>query len=215
MELLVVTLAQLHPEREADGIARVHLLADRVRKAAGLVSAQFFRSRGQSTYYVSLTTWEDEQMWREARERANPKRLLLGAATELLAQAPEQWYMRYLWGYSRPAAEPALASIHLATTYHNQGAHAQRGWIASLRRQAALPRMAFAFLARGMSEQSLPRQTPPGTPVDYGQGAIFLNFLSWSTETEREESFADPNYKAISRYLSSIGVVQSLALESL
>ncbi len=222
MELLVATLAHLHPGREVDGVARVRLITERMRNAPGLINARFFHSRGQNTYYFALTTWEDEQMWQQAEERFSPKRLLLGSATELLTQIPEQWCMRYLWGYSRPAAEATLAAVHFATTYQNQGDIAQRGWIESLRRQAMQPHLAFAFLARGVSEHTLSEQRQPtisgasaAEPIDYRQGSIFLNFLSWATETEREEFYADANYKAISRFLSSIGVVQTLALDAL
>lgn len=208
MELLVATLARLIPGSEADGIARVRLITERMRNAPGLINARFFQSRGQHTYYFALTTWEDEQMWQQVEERFSPKHLLLGSATELLAQPPEQWRMRYLWGYSRPAVEPTLAAVHFATTSHNQGEIAQRGWIESLRRLVMQPHIAFAFLARGLSEQAV-------DSMDYGQGPIFLNFLSWSTETEREEFYTDPNYKAINRFLSSIGIVQTLALDAL
>jgi len=222
MELLVATLAHLNPGRAADGAARIRLIAETIRNAPALVSVQCYQSRSNETYYFILTTWEDEKAWQQARERYDPKGLLLGSATELLAQAPEQWFMRYLWGYSRPASKATLAAVHLATANHNQGELAQRGWIESLRRQAMQPALAFAFLARGVSENATdtPGQiTAIGDSAagqrDYEQGPIFLNFLSWANETDREEFYADPNYRAISRFLSSIGIVQVLTLEAL
>lgn len=208
MELLVATLAHLNPGREADGAARIRLIAETIRNAPALVNVQCYQSRSNDTYYFILTTWEDEKAWQQARERYNPKGLLLGSATELLAQAPEQWFMRYLWGYSRPASKVTLAAVHLATANHNQGELVQRGWIESLRRQVVQPTLAFAFLARGVSENAADHQ-------DYDRGPIFLNFLSWANETDREEFYADPDYQAISRFLGSIGVVQALNLEAL
>ena|GEM_PF-443185 len=222
MELLVATLAHLNPGHEADGAARIRLIAETIRNAPGLVNVQLYQSRGKDTYYFILTTWEDEKTWQQAQVRYGPKGLLLGSATELLAQAPEQWFMHYLWGYSRPASKAALAAVHLATTYNDQGERAQRGWIESLRRQVTQPTLAFAFLARGVSENATDAQEQAiaagntiAAPGDYEQGPIFLNFLSWANETEREEFYADPNYRAISRFLSSIGVVQALTLETL
>lgn len=221
MELLVATLARLNPGREADGAARIRLIAETIRNAPALINVQCYQSRGNDTYYFMMTTWEDEKAWQQAQDRYNPKGLLLGSATELLAQTPEQWFMRYLWGYSRPASKSALAALHLATANHNQSEIAQRGWIESLRRQVVQPSLAFAFLARGASENDAdtPGQiTAIGNSAgqrDYQQGPIFLNFLSWANETDREEFYADPNYRAISRFLSSIGIVQALTLEAL
>jgi len=210
-------------DKEADGLARIHLIADTVRNAPGLVASRFYRSRGQDSYYFLLTTWEDEESWQKAQERHNPKQLLLGSAMEILIAPPEQWLMRYLWGYSRPAAEPILAAAHLATIRADQAERTQRGWIESLRRQAVQPSLAFAFLARGMNEPTpLPAElsstspvSMPGGDTPYQQGSIFLNLLSWASEADREEFYADQNYLAISRFLSSVGIIQILTLDPL
>jgi quinol monooxygenase YgiN len=222
MELLVTTLAHTAPGRDTEGLARMRLVSDTIRNAPGLIGAQFYRSRGLDSYYFILSTWEDRDLWQRAKERYNPRQLLLGSATELLAGPPEQWYMRYLWGYSRPAASPILASAHLATLYPDQGERAQRAWIESLRRQVMQPVLAFAFLARGSSEPSADSgaQFPATRPANTGEagaaeGSIFLNFLSWASETEREEFYAHSDYKAIARFLGSAGTLQVLALDPL
>src|ERR1700730_15065533 len=212
MELLVVTLAHITPGRDADGLALIRLISDSVRNAPGLVISRFYRSRGHDPYYFMLTTWEDEESWRRAQERYNPKQLLLGSATELLIDPPEQWLMHYLWGYSRPAAVPILAAAHLATIRADQADRTQRGWIESLRRQAVQPTLSFAFLARGVNEDataSLPSLSLQSTAVaNSSNGSIFLNILSWASEADRQEFYADLNYQAISRFLGSVGVVQ-------
>ena len=223
MELLVVTLAHTMVDKEADGLARIHLISDTVRNAPGLVTSRFYRSRGQESYYFLLTTWEDEESWQKAQERHNPKQLLLGSAMKLLISAPEQWLMRYLWGYSRPAAAPILAAAHLATIQADQAERTQRGWIESLRRQAVQPSLAFAFLARGLNEpttlpQGLSSTSPVSTPLGdtpYQEGSVFLNLLSWASEADREEFYADQNYLSISRFLSSVGIIQILTLDPL
>src|SRR6266581_2380969 len=208
MELLAVTLAHITPGRDADGLARIRLISDSVRNAPGLVISRFYRSRGHDPYYFMLTTWEDEESWRRAQERYNPKQLLLGSATELLIDPPEQWLMHYLWGYSRPAAVPILAAAHLATIQPDQAERTQRAWIESLRRQAVQPTLSSGFLARGINEETLVLQAlETATKEDntYQHGAIFLNLLSWASEAEREEFYLDPNYQAISLFLGGAG----------
>ncbi len=223
MELLVVTLAHTMIDKDADGLARIHLISDTVRNAPGLVTFRFYRSRGQESYYFLLTTWEDEESWQQAQERHNPKQLLLGSATELLISPPEQWLMHYLWGYSRPAAAPMLAAAHLATIQADQSERTQRGWIESLRRQAVQPSLAFAFLARGMNEtttlpQGLSSSSAASTPradTPFQEGSVFLNLLSWANEADREVFYSDQSYLAISRFLSSVGNTQILTLDPL
>lgn len=229
MELLVVTLAHTHPGRDADGLARMRIISDTVRNVPGLVTARFYRSRGNESYYFILTTWEDEDSWQKARERFSPRQLLLGSATELLTGQPEQWLMQYLWGYSRPAAAPILAAAHLTTIQAGQADLIQRGWIESLRRQAIQPTIAFAFLARGMNEDTglaQPSQSlqPPASPssgsvnndeTDYQHGSVFLNLLSWASETDRGDFYTDPNYLAISHFIGSRGVMQILPIDPL
>ncbi len=218
MELLVITLAYTAPGRDADVLARIRLIADTTRNAQGLVTSRFYRSRGNDSYYLMLTTWEDEESWQKAQERHNPKHLLLGSATELLTAYPEQWYMHYLWGYSRPTATPTVAAAHLASIRPNQVEFIQRGWIEALRRQAAQPMLAFAFLARGLHEKKQGNGGPsaPDAPVtldDLAHGSIFLNLFSWGSETEREDFYADTNYQAINRFVTSEGIIRILPLE--
>ncbi len=217
MELLVVTLAHTIPGRDADGLARMRIISDTVRNVQGLVTARFYRSRGNESYYFILTTWEDEEFWLKAQERFSPRRLLLGSATELLIGQPEQWLMQYLWGYSRPAAEPILGAAHLATIQADKGDLVQRGWIESLRRQAVQPNIAFAFLARGVNEDAVSAQTGNAGGIDALslQGSVFLNLLSWASETDREDFYADANYSAISRFIRGMGVIQMLPLDPL
>jgi len=220
MELLVVTLAHTMADREADSLARIRLISDTIRNAPGLVTSRFYRSRGQEAYFFLLTSWEDEESWQKARERHDPKQLLLGSAMELLLHKPEQWLMHYLWGYSRPAAEPILAAAHLATIREDQAERTQRGWIESLRRQATQPTLAFAFLARGLNESASSLQEVTASKLSiadtpYQPGPIFLNLLSWASEADREEFYADQNFLAISRFLQGVGVVQILTLDPL
>src|SRR2546430_4250789 len=101
MELLVVTLAHIMPDRDAEGLARIHLISDTMRNALGLVSASMYRSRVNESYYFMLTTLEDDECWQKARNRYNPKQLLLGSATGLLINPPEQWLIHFFFSSRR------------------------------------------------------------------------------------------------------------------
>jgi hypothetical protein len=49
----------------------------------------------------------------------------------------------------------------------------------------------------------------------YQRGSVFLNLLSWASETDREDFYADSNYQAISRFINGMGVMQILPLDPL
>jgi quinol monooxygenase YgiN len=219
MELLVATLAHTAAGKDVDGLARLRFISDTVRNAPGLVNARFYRSREPESYYFMLTTWEDEEIWQKAQDRYNLKNLLIGSAGGLLTTPPEQWLMHYLWGYSRPSAQPTIAAVHLASVRPDQANRVERGWIEGLRRQAAQPTLALAFLARGRNEDSaLPQQAltsdnKVAASVADKYSSHFLNLLSWPGESQREEYYADQNYRAISDFLGRLGVVRVLALD--
>jgi len=222
MELLVATLAHTAAGKDVDGPARLRFISETVHNAPGLVNGRFYRSREPESYYFILTTWEDEDFWYKAQDRYNPKNLLIGSTGELLTVPPEQWLMRYLWGYSRPSAQPVIAAAHVVTVRPDQTERVERGWIEGLRRQASQPTLAFAFLARGRNEDSALIHDPP---LLHNQNATedlvtlyssnFLNLLSWPGETQRKDFYSDQNYKAISGFLSSVGVVRVLDLDPL
>lgn len=215
MELLVVTLAYTTPMKDVDTYERIQLIQDIVCNTQGLVTSRFYRGRGPTPCYAILTTWENEEAWKQAQERYNPKQLLAGSAADLLVSPPEQWFFAYLWGYIRPSASPALASIHFATVRAEQADVAQRAWIEGLRRHATQPTLAFAFLARGTPEQTISSPSLPEKSMLHAQDSTFLNLLSWSADEAREDFYADANYKAVNRFLGSVGTVQILALEPL
>lgn len=219
MELLVITMAHIAPGRDADGLARARLIADTIGNAPGLMTRRFYRSGEQNSSYLLLTSWEDEKLWQKAQERYNPKQLLLESVDGLLAAPPDQWFMHYLWGYSRPSASQDLAAAHLATIQSEAAEHIQQGWIESLRRLAVEPTLAFAFLARSvdgevpLSQIASAQNNTAMRGSSFQKNPLFLNLLSWPNETCREEFYADPNYKAISGHLSSAGVVRVMMLE--
>jgi heme-degrading monooxygenase HmoA len=221
MELLVATLAHTVRNND-DGITRLRLISETVQNAPGLVNVRIYRGREPEPYYFILTTWEDEDLWYKANERYNPKKLLRGTAAELLTATPEQWLMHYLWGYSRPSTQPVIAAAHLVTVRPDQAERVERSWIEGLRWQVTQPGLAFGFLARGRNEDSSYFQVPPTSnnqafneTQTNNYTSNFLNVLSWPGETQRKDFYTDQHYKAISGFLSSVGVMRVLALEPL
>jgi len=220
MELLVATLAHMAMGKDEDDTTRLRLISETIQNAPGLVNARFYRSREPESYYFILTSWENEDFWYKAQDRYNPKNLLRGATAELLTAHTEQWLMRYLWGYSRPSAEPTIAAAHIVTVRPEQAERVERSWIEGLRRQVTQPALAFAFLARGRNEDSTfidDQSTLNSIKFSKASGnnfsSNFLNLLSWPGETQRKDFYADQNYKAINGFLSSVGVVRVLALD--
>ena len=210
-EVLVVTLAYTTPTKDVDMLARIQLLQDTIRNTQGLVTSRFYRGRGPSPCYAILTTWENDEVWKQAQERYNPKGLLMSSAAELLVSPPEQLLFSYLWGYIRPSASPEIAALHLATVHPEQADVAQRGWLEGLKRQVTESSLVFGFLARGAPEGvSATEQSIP-----YTRGATFLNMLSWSSDRDRKDFYADIHYTAVRRFIKSIGTVQTLTLEPL
>ncbi len=47
--------------------------------------------------------------------------------------------MRYLWGYSRPFAQPTIAAAYIVTVRPDQAERVERSWIEGLRRQVTQP----------------------------------------------------------------------------
>ncbi len=225
MELLVVTLAQVNPVREADALARMRIISDTIRNAPGLLNARFYRSRAPDISYCMLTTWENAEWWRKAQERHSPLGLLLASSAGIFHTPPDQWLMQYLWGYSRPLAQPTIAAAHLALVRPEMAERVQQEWLESLRQQAVEPILSFALLARSIEEESethsstsiaaspIQAEDAPRRPVRLG--AMFFNLLSWPGEQYREDFYTNEGYQNMQGLLSRTGMVHILILDPL
>ena len=214
MELLVATLVRMTRNNSEDATIRVRMIVDTVRNAPGVSNVRFYQSRESEAYYFLLSTWEDEGFWQRGQERYNPRDLLLTSTHDLLAAAPGQWLLNYLWGYSRPAAQEIVVAAHLTTVRPDQTEQVQRAWIENLRRQAAAPSLTFGFLARGRSEESAPSLPGAGNGQN-ARNSTFLNLLSWPGEAQRKDFYGDSHYRAFNTFLNTIGITRTLALEPL
>jgi quinol monooxygenase YgiN len=227
VELLVVTLAQVSQAREADALARMRVISDTVRNAPGLLNARFYQSREPGHACCMLTTWESNEWWQKAQERYAPRTLLLDSPAGIFHTPPDQWLMHYLWGYSRPLAQPAVAAAHLALVRPEMAEHVQQKWLESLSRQAQEPILSFALLARSVEEEPAAPSAQPADPASpqsqkesrprspINQGTIFFALLSWSGERYREDFYADQEYQNIQALLNRTGMVHILTLDPL
>ncbi len=222
MELLVVTLAQVNPAREADALARMRIISDTVRNAPGLLNARFYRSRQPGISYCMLTTWESGEWWQKAQERHSPYGLVQDSPTGIFQTPPDQWLMYYLWGYSRPRVQPMVAAAHLALIRPEMAERVQQSWLESLRQQAVEPILSFALLARNLDEEAVRAEVPaqaeeiaaaPRSSMQ--QGAIFFNLLSWPDEHYREDFYANQHYQNTRGLLNRTGMVHVLTLDPL
>jgi hypothetical protein len=207
MELLAVTLAQANPAMEVEALARLRLISNTVRNAAGLSNARFYCSGEPENYYLLLTTWENVEWWQKAQERHSPYRLVQESPVGIFRAPPDQWLMQYLWGYSRPQAKPVVAAAHLAVIRSEQVERVQKSWLESLQQQAIEPILSFALLARGREEEQPATRRPGAT------GLMFLNLLSWPGETYREDFYADESYQSLHHQLSDAGMLRILKLD--
>lgn len=226
MELLVVTLAQINPQREADALARMRVISDTIRNAPGLLNARFYHGRAPDICYCMLTTWENAEWWQKAQERHSPLQLLLASPEGIFHTPPDQWLMQYLWGYSRPLAQATVAAAHLALVRPEMAERVQQEWLESLRQQAVEPILSFALLARSIEEAPETPSFSPLSPAGAFQaegtsrhsvklGTMFFNLLSWPGEQYREDFYANEIYQNMQGLLTRTGMLHVLTLDPL
>jgi quinol monooxygenase YgiN len=220
MELLVVTLTQTKSEKEAETATRIRMIADTIRHASGLVNLRCYQGKGKENTYALLSTWEDEESWRKALEKTNPRNLLKSSAGEYLIGEPEQWFLHYLWGYTRPSAQQNIVTLQLANVRSNKIEQMQSRWLQSLSQKTNETPLAYGFTARGVKEDQIPtaKLAPNGKggsskEAPYLYGMVFVNLFSWGSERERETFYSNPPYQQASALLSSVSMSRIFNLE--
>jgi hypothetical protein len=218
-ELLVVTLVYTLPDRDTDALAHIRLIGEMMRNTPGLVTSYFYHSREQQPYYLLLNTWEDEESWQQARERYNPVALLL-THPDLLAAPPEQWYMYYRWGYSRPARLQTVATTHIATVQTGTFAAIHMAWLQELRKLAAQFTFTFSFLAYGSTDTYIELATEDAVTESLNadltqQSHVLLTFISWPSDTERIAFYSSTTYQNMSAILAQQNDMYMLILDPL
>jgi hypothetical protein len=190
-----------------------------MHNAPGLVTSHFYHSREQQPCYLLLNTWEDEESWQQARERYNPAVLLL-KHLDFLAALPEQWYMYYRWGYSRPARTQTVATTHIATVQPDSFAALHTAWLQELRKLAAQFTFTFSFLAYGSADTQIEHTTTHAVtePVNADliqQGHVLLTFISWPSDAARRAFYSSTTYQSMSTILAQQSDTHLLTLDPL
>ena len=216
-ELLVATLVYTLPDRDTDALAHIRLIGEMMRNATGLVTSYFYHSREQRPYYLLLNTWEDEESWQQARERYNPLALLL-THPNLLAALPEQWYMYYRWGYSRPARLQTVATTHITTVRADTFEAIHMAWLQELRKLAAQFTFTFGFLAHGIAdthvEHTMAHEFIETVNADLiKQGHVLLTFISWPSDAERMAFYSSHTYQRMRALLGQQSDTYMLILD--
>lgn len=220
MELLVATLVAIQAGRDPDAQAHIRQIVDTTRSAIGVIASRLYRGQEHELYYLLLTTWEDEDSWRKAREQCDPH-LYLQDSEDLLSSPVEQWLMHYQWGYSRPARPPVASAVHISSLHPQQSDVVQQIWLHGLREQALSSTLTFAFLARGMDREATePRRIfkvpgePHLMPQDATQyGSVLLSFFSWASEMEREEFYSSTPYHKLQRSVEKAGKMRTFSID--
>jgi hypothetical protein len=188
-----------------------------MRQATGLVTSYFYHSREQRPYYLLLNTWEDEESWQQAQEHHNPAVLLL-SHPDLLAAPPEQWYMYYRWGYSRPARLQTVATVHIATIRAGAFEATHSAWLQELRKQAAQFTFTFSFLAHGIADTHIGHTTAHAVTETINtdlikQGNVLLTFITWLSDAERVAFYRSHAYQRMSAMLEQQSDTYMLILD--
>jgi quinol monooxygenase YgiN len=211
METVVATLAYTVENHDREVLTHLRFIIETLRQAPGFLTSRLYSSRGNSAYYLALTTWNEKESWLQSQETHNPQKLLIQAARRLLTMPPKQWPMHYLWGYHRPTAQPTLAAAHIVTIPAFQTTTYQKGWLRWLSQQSFKPNLSFALLARSIEEKKADGTSSFENSM--ASNTTFLNLLSWSNQAEQDAFYADINYQAFDSFLRSTGVVHLLPLE--
>jgi len=217
-ELLVVTI--IYTEAKADADVQVHIrtMIQRMHNAPELTTLRTYRSRSADLYYIMLTTWKDVASWQHARDHYDPQQLFQPIA-HLLTSAPQQWYLAYTWGYTRPAAAPTIASVHLTHVAPHYLPLVQKGWLQGIHHYPLQFSLAFAFMAQEqMKTQSTPDhiasiQNNEQRDEERKQKLLHFSFFSWAGESERAAFYATPNYQMVTKFIKGMGTIRTLSLE--
>jgi hypothetical protein len=188
-----------------------------MRRANGLVTSSFYRSREQQPSYFLLSTWEDEESWQQAQERYNPIALLL-AHPDLLATLPEQWYLYYRWGYSRPARLQTVATTHITTVQADTIEATHTAWLQELRKQTTQFTFTFGFLAYGIADTHIEHNAANAVTETLNvdlikKGNVLLTFISWPSDTERVAFYRSHAYQKMSAILGQKSNTYMLILD--
>ncbi|HEY7347028.1 MAG TPA: hypothetical protein VH599_01820 [Ktedonobacterales bacterium] len=207
METLHALLIHPYPGQIDKAPRELGWLIERLPALPELLVARFFRSQGEAHTYLILTTWDPE-----AGRKMEGDDLMESAGSAVALQRPDQyrltlpgqvegeteeWFLRYIWGYSRSGVEARHAIVLVVSRIVGQQTHMRQRWIAGLRTLAAEAPLGQIFLARTSPQEA--REAEP----------LFLCYLGCASDEASQAVRAHPLYEEIVNWLSRFAQVRS------
>ncbi len=207
METLHALLIHPHPGQIDEAPRELGWFIERLPTLPELLVARFFRSQGEAHTYLILTTWDPEAQRKLEKDHTlesagapafprpdQPGRLALPGP---VGGENEEWFLHYIWGYSRSGLEARHAIVLLVGKIAGQEAQMHQRWIAGLRALAAEVPLGQIFLAR-----SIPQGASAAEP-------LFLCYLGCPSDETRQALHAQPLYEEMVNWLSRFAQVRS------
>ncbi len=207
METLHALLIHPYPGQMNEAPRELGWFIERLPALPELLVARFFRSQGEAHTYLILTTWDPEADRKMDQDEAlenpggaqglsRPDQLYRLALPEPIEGETEEWFLRYIWGYSRSGMEARHALVLVVSRTAGQENPMRQRWIAGLRALAAEAPVGQVFLARSISQG-----TEEADPM-------FLCYLGCPSDEACKAVRDHPIYEEIVNWLSRFAQVR-------
>lgn len=208
METLHALLIHPYPGQIDEAPRELSWAIERLPALPELLVARFFRSPGEAHTYLILTTWDPEagrkirqddvlENPEEAQGLPRPEHLYRLALPGPIEGEMEEWFLHYIWGYSRSGMEARHALVLVVSRSAGQESQNRQRWIAGLRALAAEAPVGQVFLAR-----SIPQATNEAEPM-------FLCYLGCPSSEASKSVREHPIFDEIVNWLSRFAQVRS------
>ncbi|HLV99629.1 MAG TPA: hypothetical protein VKT82_13230 [Ktedonobacterales bacterium] len=208
METLHALLIHPYPGQMNEAPRELGWVIERLPALPELLGARFFRSQGEAHTYLILTTWDpeagrkmDQDDTLEPEEGAQglprPDQLYRLALPGPIEGETEEWFLRYVWGYSRSGMEARHALVLVVSRSAGQENQMRQRWIGGLRALAAEVPIGQVFLARSIPQGA--KETEP----------MFLCYLGCPSEEASKAVREHPLYDEIGNWLSRFAQVRA------
>lgn len=208
METLQALLIHPYPGQMNDASREMGWFIERLPSLPELLVARFFRSQGEAHTYLILTTWDPEAGGNVKADdspenqgsvpgTSRPDHIYRLPLPGPIEGETEEWFLRYVWGYSRSGLDSRHALVFLVSRSAGQESQMRQRWIAGLRALAAETPVGHIFLAH-----SIPQGTKETEP-------LFLCYLGCPSAEASKAVREHPLFEEIGNWLSRFAHVRS------
>jgi hypothetical protein len=163
METLHALLIHPYPGQMNETPRELVWLIERLPALPELLVGRFFRSQGEAHTYLFLTTWDPEagrklqgddgtENQGNGQSISRPDHLNRLPLPGPVEGEIEEWFLRYIWGYSRSGLDARHAVVFIVSRSIGQEDQIRQRWIAGLRALAAETPLGHIFLARAIGQ---------------------------------------------------------------